>query len=173
MNPTTRRLLIGTAIVLLGLYAASSISSAWTAANRLDRQRDDLEQLRRMLAEIEQVSDAPRVAALELEAPDQILNRITGALKTAGLSPNLLANQTPLQPQRIGRTDFTLRRVEIELDAATAEQIVAFCDALRDASTGSLVRDLQLFNPRRTGRSETWNSQMTLTQVIFSPKSDS
>ena len=173
MSATTKRLIVGVIIILLGLYAVSSISSALRAANRLEADRQDLRELQAMLDEIRQVADAPRVAALEMEAPDQILNRIDAALKSSGLSPNLLANQTPLEPQRIGRSDFELRRVEIELDAATIEQVAAFCDALRDESTGSIVRDLQLFDPQRNGRRETWNSQMTLTQVIFSPKSDS
>ncbi|WP_182866115.1 hypothetical protein [Stieleria mannarensis] len=173
MNAMTHRILVGVAIILVGLFAASSVLSTWAAAERLELDRRDLNELRQKLGEMEQVADAPRVAALELEEPNQILDRINAALQQAELSTNLLANQTPSEPQRIGQTDFKLRRVEIKLNAATVEQIVSFCDALKDESTGSLVRDLQLFDPRQSGSRETWNSQLTLTQIIFSPKSES
>ena len=36
-----------------------------------------------------------------------------------------------------------------------------------------VVRDLNLKQPKSQGRSEQWKAQMTLTQMIFSPKSDS
>lgn len=173
MNATSKRILVGVAIILLGIYAATSITDTWSAADRLELDRQDLAELKQKLGEIEQVSDAPRIAALEIESPDEIVNRINAALDKAGVPSKLLANQTPLQAQRIGQSDFKLRRVDITLNAATTQQIVAFCDALKDESTGSVVRDLQLSEPRRRGQVETWNSQMTLTQVIFSPKSDS
>lgn len=173
MNTTTKRILYGTAIILLGLYAASSVTSAWSAGSRLDQDRQDLRELQQKLSEIERVADAPRVAALELEAVNEIVNRIDDALSKAGLKDTVLANQITFEPQRIGRSEFTLRRVEIELNAATIQQIVAFCDALKDESTGSIVRDLQLFDPERSGVRETWNSQMILTQITFSPKSKS
>jgi hypothetical protein len=172
VNPTAKRIGIGLAIVCLGVYAASSVLSARSAASRLDRDRDDLVELRQKLSEIESVSADPRVAALELEAADRIVNRIDAALLKAGLKDTLLANQTPFEPQRIGQSNFKIRRVEIELNAATVLEIAAFCDALKDESTGSVVRDLQLFAPTRTGSRETWNSQMILTQIIFSPKSE-
>lgn len=172
MNATTKRILIGAAIILLGLYAASCVTSAWSAASRLDHDRQDLRELRHQLTEIERVSQAPRVAALEMEAVNQIVIRIDDALLKAGLVDTVLANQTTFEPQRIGQSDFTLRRVEIKLNAATIQQIVAFCDALKDESAGSVVRDLMLYDPEKSGSRETWNSQMTLTQVIFSPKSE-
>lgn len=172
MTASSKRIAAGLAIIVLALFAASSVMKTWSAEKRLQLDRQDLQELQRLLDEMEQVAAAPRVAALELEAPNQILDRINAALTQNNLSPDLLANETPSEPQRIGQSDFKLRRVEIQLNAASIEQIAAFCDALKDESTGSVVRDLQLYDPRQTGSRETWNSQMTLTQVIFSPKSD-
>jgi len=171
MTANQKRLLVGSLIVALVLYAIGSIGQTRSAANRLLGDVTDLTELRRRLLEIERFSQAPAVAALEVESPDRIVNRIYAALQQAGLDENVLANQTPSQPQRIERSDFTLRRVEIQLNPATVIQIVAFCDALKDESTGSVVRDLQLYEPRRVGSRETWRSQLTLTQVIYSPKS--
>ena len=172
MTLQLKRVLVAIVIVMLGIYAAWSVSETWTLADRLRDDRSDLAELKQKLAEIEQVSAAPRVAALEVEPADAILNRILRALRVAGLKPDVLANHTPSQPQRMGQSDFTLRRVEIKLKPASVPQIVAFCEALRDEATGSVIRDLQLFDPQRSGPRETWNSQMTLTQVVYSPKSD-
>jgi hypothetical protein len=172
MSTTVRRIGVATVILLLGIYAAFNVAGTRSAARRLDLDRRDLRELRQKLREIERVSDAPRVAALDLESPDRIVNRINAALITAGMKETVLANQTPSEPQRIGQSDFKLRRVEIKLNPATVTQIAAFCDALKDESTGSVVRDLQLFDPTRADGRETWMSQMTLTQVIFSPKSE-
>ena len=173
MGPNQRRVLIGSGIIVLAVYAISAVMNVRSASDRLGLDQRDLNDLRSMLSEIDQVADAPRVAALDLESPDEIVNRINDALREAGLNPNVLANQTPFEPQRIGQSDFTLRRVEIELNAASVAEIATFCDALRDETTGSVVRDLQLYDPRRSGTRETWNSQLILTQVVFSPKSDS
>ncbi len=172
MSVSQKRLAVGGVIVALVLYAMWSVIRTDAAADRLRQDVDDLVKLKTQLAEIQRFSKAPAVAALEVESPDQIVNRIDAAVRRAGLDESVLANQTPSQPQRIAGSDFTLRRVEIQLNAATVQQIVAFCDALKDESTGSVVRDLQLYEPRRVGGRETWKSQLTLTQVIFSPKSD-
>jgi hypothetical protein len=155
------------------LYAVWSVVQTAAAADRLRQDVGELVTLQAQLDDIQRFSEAPAVAALEVESPDQIVNRIDAAVRSAGLNESVLANQTPSQPQRIAGSDFTLRRVEIQLNAAAVPQIVAFCEALKDESTGSLVRDLQLYEPRRVGGRETWKSQLTLTQVIFSPKSDS
>ncbi|MCO8121760.1 hypothetical protein NHH03_08430 [Stieleria sp. TO1_6] len=173
MNATGKRILVGTAILMLGLYALASVRGVWSAADRLQLDRQDLAELRQKLGEIRRVADAPAVVALDLEPADSIVNRIDAALQKADLPPQMLANQTPMQPQRMGQSDFMLRKVDIKLNATSVAKIVAFCDALKDETTGSVVRDLQLYDPQRSGGQETWKSQLTLTQVIFSPKSDS
>ncbi|KAA5541085.1 hypothetical protein FYK55_19525 [Roseiconus nitratireducens] len=170
-NLKGKRLLVTGLIACLALAAVDSVLRARSTAAALRSDREDLRELRTMLAEIEQVADTPTVAALQIESADEILNRINAALAEAGLSPSLLASQTPGQPQRIGQSDFTLRKIEIILNAAAVDQVVAFCDALRDESRGSVVRDLSLYDPQRNGRRETWKSEMILTQMIFSPKS--
>lgn len=172
LNASSKRIVVAGVIVVFVLVAAFSLRETFAASRRLDADQRDLAELLHKIDVIERVADAPVVAALTVESPDQILNRILAALKQATLDEKVLANQVPSQPQRIAGSDFTLRRVEIQLNAASVSQIVAFCEALKDESTGSLVRDLQLYEPRRVGNRETWKSQLTLTQLIYSPKSD-
>jgi len=171
VSPSAKRMTVAMAIVLLAIFAAWNVSEVLSDTRRLRSDREDLQRLRRMLFEIDQVADAPRVAALKVESADEILNRINAALSQAGLPPSALASQTPGQPQRIGRSEFTLRKVEISLGAATVAQIVTFCDALKDESTGSVVRDVSLGEPSAARGRERWQSDLVLTQVIFDPKS--
>ncbi|MEM6468515.1 MAG: hypothetical protein AAF802_03020 [Planctomycetota bacterium] len=173
MTAVTRRILIGGFVVALLTYAGMAIASSFRATRRLHQEQSEFGELSQKLGEIRRWASAPRVAALDVESPDQILNRISMALEESGLDANTLSNQTPSEPQRLGQSDFQLRKVDITLRRATIAQIVRFCEALRDESTGSVVRDLQCYDPETQGGRETWLSQMTLTQVIFSPKSES
>lgn len=173
LSVSQRRMVITVGLVLLGLYAAFSYQSVRVSNSRLYAAEEDLGEMEQKIDDIKRLSSAPRVAALELESSDATLNRIHDALSKAGLSQDALSNQAPQTPQRIGQTDFTMRTVEIYLKHAPLEKIVAFCDALRDEETGSVVRDLDLSEPKSSGPTEQWKSQMILTQMIFSPKSES
>ncbi|MEL6104629.1 MAG: hypothetical protein AAFU85_01275 [Planctomycetota bacterium] len=172
MSVTTWRWIIAAAVLALGINAVLSVTQVWGDAKRLQQDRAGLRLMVKQINEIQAVADAPRVAALDIESPDEIVNRINAAVEQASLPRDPVASQNTSEPQRVGKSDFSSRTVEIELKAATVQQIVAFCEALRDESTGSVVRDLMLFNPKSSGNRETWESQMTLTQTIFSPTSD-
>ena len=177
MNAASRtRVLIGLALVILAIYALISVMGAASAAQRLSQARDDLRDVSQKLNEIKQLQSAPKVAALQLESPAEIANRIAKALQAAGLSESTLMKEEPSDPQRVQRTDFEIRATSIELAPATLPQILRFCEALRDPETGTVVRDIVLNAPRNEGsggKEETWESQMVLTQMIFSPKSPS
>lgn len=172
MSATGKRIAVAIGVLGLAVYAFMSVLEVRSTAEELGRHRDNLNEMAKKATQIDELSSAPRVAALEVESSDQILTRINAALEKAGLSGKL-ANQNPMEPQRIDKSDFALRKVDIKLNAATVQQIMAFCEALRDESTGSLVRDLNLYEPKVSGGRETWLSQMLLTQIIFSPKSES
>ncbi len=178
-----QRWLIVIALGVLAVYAILNVRDARSAYWRLQQARGDLTEIQQKLGQIEQLRRAPRVAALDLETPDEIVNRVAAALESAGLPQSALSDQTSSEPQRVQRSDFKLRSITIKLQPATLPQIVRFCDALRDEDTGTTVRDLTLTEPtgranaasRPTGGSyagqEKWEAELTLTQMIFSPTS--
>ena len=172
---SSRQLIAMLGLALLVVIAYLGVADARSAADRLKITQGDLVEVDAKLSEIERYQTAPRVAALDIESPDQIVNRITAALKTAGLPENALLDQTPTEPSRIDRTDFKLRSITIKLKPATLRQILSVCDALRDEETGTVVRDLLLTEPKSNagrGNRENWDATLTLTQMIFSPTSD-
>ncbi|TWT52717.1 hypothetical protein Pla22_03430 [Rubripirellula amarantea] len=178
MNPITRqRWLFLIAMAILAFYAMLSVGASRRAAQRLATAQSDLVETKEKLRDVERLKTAPKVAALQLEAPAEITNRISAAREVAGLPQSSLLRQEPQEPQRIGRSDFEQRSTTITLSALTMKQIIEFCDALRDEQTGTIVRDLTLSNAQtrqskqNNGGPEKWEAEMTLTQMIFSPKS--
>jgi len=175
MNQVTRqRLWFALALLMLGIYAVISLRETLSAQTQLDQTRSDLAELEWRIDDIDRLEQAPRVAALQLESPAQITNRIAAARQAAGLPASSLLKEQPQDPQRIQRSDFEMRSTTIELAPATLPQIIKFCDALRDEATGSVVRDITLSAPQTgeaSGDQEKWAAQLILTQMIFSPKS--
>ena len=174
-NSTSRtRLCIVIALLILGVYAVISILQSRSAAQRLAQASEDLSEVSAKLLDIKRLQRAPKVAALQLESPAEIANRIADALQAAGLSESSLMKEEPSDPQRVQRTDFEMRSTVIDLAPATLPQILRFCEALRDPETGTMVRDMTLSAPRNEESSdgeERWETQLVLTQMIFSPKS--
>lgn len=169
-----RRWLIAIALGMLGVYAVLSVREARSAATRLDQARADLAEVSLKLTEIDRLRAAPKVAALRLESPAEIANRVSAAREAAGLPQSALLKEQPLDPVRIDRSDFELRATMIDLSAASLPQIMAFCQALRDEETGTTVRDITLREARlgaNGGDGEEWVAQLVLTQMIFSPTS--
>lgn len=171
---TRRRWLIALALVVLGVYALLSVNDARSAYKRLEQTQADVLEVKQKLGQIESLKQAPRVAALDMETPDEIVNRVAAALQSAGLPQSALSDQVSSDPQRIQRSDFKVRSITINLQPATLLQIVHFCDALRDEDTGTIVRDLTLTEPKNNealGGQEKWEAELILTQMIFSPTS--
>ncbi len=166
-----QRLWICIAIAVLGVYACTSVLDAWDAESRLQRAQGELAEIEQKVQTIKNAKQKPQVAALDLESPDGIVNRINSALRAAGLPASTLKNQNSAEPTRIAKSEFAQRLVTINLQASRLIQIVKFCDALRDEETGSTVRDIVLSIPRGsgTGNQENWDAELVLTQMIFSP----
>ena len=171
---TRTRILVCIALGILAIYAGLSVRAANSAADRLAQAKGDLAEIAGKLSEMERLKRAPKVAALQLESPAEIANRIASARQAAGLPQSALMKEQPLDPVRIDRSDFELRATSIDLAASTLPKIMAFCDALRDDETGTVVRDITLLEPQTVaggGSEEKWVAQLVLTQMIFSPKS--
>ena len=169
-----QRLWVAIAIGILSVYALFSLGDVSSATNRLREASEDLAETKLKLSAIDRLSNAPRIASLDLESPAEISRRISAALRQAGLPSSTVMDTTPGQPQRIGQSDFKLRATAIKLAPITLQAFISFCDALHDEETGSVIRDITLSEPsNRLGGAtqEKWEIQMTLTQMIFSPKS--
>lgn len=173
-NPKRQRRLIVIALVVMATYAINGLMDTRSKQRQLDQSVQDLGSIHTMLNDINRLKAVPKVAAFRLDSPAEITNRISAARSAAGLPESSLLREEPTAPQRIDRSDFELRSTTIDLAPASLTQIIAFCENLRDADSGTLVRDLILTEPRaeaQQSRPETWKATLVLTQMHFSPTS--
>ncbi|OUW81187.1 MAG: hypothetical protein CBD74_08645, partial [Saprospirales bacterium TMED214] len=99
----------------MGIYAASGVMGTQSKQKRFDQSLRDLDSIRMMLNDINRLKTVPKVAALRLDSPAEVTNRISAARATAGLSESTLLREEPTAPQRIDRSDFELRSTTIDL----------------------------------------------------------
>ncbi len=173
--------------VLLGCFALFFCYRYFASARRraMATQADAAE-LQELSRDIVAAATKPRIASLEVEPAGRISQRVDAALSTAGIPPSKLLSIDPQVPSRLGRTAYRLRLTQIELQELTMKQITRFIAALRDPESGMVVRDFDL-SPRTSDSAnfesaaddgnpasgEFWDARLTLTQMIFSPISDS
>jgi hypothetical protein len=123
-----------------------------------------------MTSEIERLNNAPRIASLEMESPDEISQRITSALKRLKSSATSLQSVDPQPPRRIAKSEYQIRATEVELGQVKLSDLARFITALTKDGQGLEVRDIVLSETRTASKtSETWTARLTLTQVIYSP----
>ncbi len=108
-DATRRRILFGLAIAILAVYALLSVGEARSAALRLTQAQSDLAEVSAKLADIDRLRKTPKVAALQLESPAEITNRVSQARESAGMPQSSLLKEQPSDPVRIDRSDFELR----------------------------------------------------------------
>ncbi len=77
-----QRILIAVALLMLAIYAVFSVLDAWSAQARLSLARMDLAEIVEKIDDMDRLKQAPKVAALELESPEEITNRIAKALQS-------------------------------------------------------------------------------------------
>ncbi|MEM9588663.1 MAG: hypothetical protein AAGA03_15385 [Planctomycetota bacterium] len=160
-------------MVVIGIYAVLSVFDARAAARRLSDATVDLDEMEQKLASIQRLQQKPSIAALDLESPAEVSQRVLRARESAKLPEAAILQLIPSSPVRVDRSDFKMRSTSIQVRATTLERVLQFCDALRDDQTGLMVRDLVLTQPRsaRGGGADVWECELVLTQMIYSPKS--
>jgi len=155
-------------LALLGYLRMNASAAAMLAASR------DVDECRKLVAEIATLQQLPQFAALEADSSTVIGQRIEHANKTAQLPAESLIRIQPQAPFRLGNSEYRLWPTRLELKQVTLEQVTTFAHSLVDEERGLTVRDLRLWTTSSesiAGIGETWSAEITLTQVTFSPTS--
>lgn len=172
---TTRSLrgvaLLAVAAGLLAGWMAWDYQSA-VAEVRVGEER--LGVARRQAAEIVQLRNQPRLAATHMIEAEPLNELISRAREAAKFEERAVERVDPRSPARWRDSAYLLRPVVVHLRSLPLEQIIKFVSGLGDVEQALWVNQLRLTPLRRdqptTQGSETWNAELTLTQVIFSPK---
>lgn len=152
------------------LYIAYDLHAAALAA-ALDAH-DQLQICRQQAAEIEQIRQQPKFAALAVLTDQELSERVRSARDAAGIAESAVDLIDPQQPVAIGRSAYLRRPVAIDLRSISLKQVAVFVDRLTDVESGMWVSQLRLSPVRQMEADhELWNTELVLTQLLFSPTS--
>lgn len=171
--------MIATGLVAMIGVNLWSVNRMWGAKAQVHEAVEELEEARRDLANLRRLEVQPRVASLEeeTESPSDIAERILNAFRQAGL-PETTRYDSPVSASntvsdQFRDSDYVERETLINIYELRLPQIVQFAQFLEEPEKGLTVRDVTLTAGTSTAPgNETWNANLTLTQLIFSPKSN-
>jgi len=127
-----------------------------------------------LAAEILEMKGQPVRASMQVVSSSDLFRRVENAAKSASMPIENLVLINPQPVRRIGDTDYKQQQTEMILRHVTLEQMVRFLHALTAFEDSSLsVESIRLLAPRHDAGSdkETWHAEVTLTQLIYFPKS--
>ena len=161
--------------IVIAALSIGLLLQQWQATAResdsLQTALEDLEEIREKIRRIRSFADAPQVAALAEESPEETTDRIDAAMRATGLSDRTLQSIAPGPTTRVDRTDFVRRGTVIDLTGVTLKEMFRFAEKMAAPETGaviSAVRILPMPERNRDGR-EQFEVEMTLTQTIYFP----
>jgi hypothetical protein len=173
-----RQAILGISLLCLSMIVLGFSLSHWVTINReWISAADDLELCQRLTRDIHGLQNQPRIASLEVESPQQTIERVTAAQVQSQLASDSLASVSPALPTRFGTTAYQTRNTELILQHVTLAQLHQFAAAMNDNDQGLVVRELSM-TPAPTERAdasnsvERWNVRLVLTQLIYSPTSN-
>lgn len=164
-----------TATVLIAFVAVSLAAVYWMFSDfamerdRLLEATARLEECQASVQEIDRLNQKPRVAALVADTAGDINRRINTACEVSGLVAKNVVNLA--LPEEAG-SEYSRRNTTLIIEAATLAKLVLFAQAIEDTEAGLSIKSLKLTpSSPRTTTEEQWTANLTLTQLIFSPKS--
>lgn len=188
MNQTRSQIWVFVIVMLAGVIAWDRWSVMRAAEDSLQEVVNQTDEIQKKLKQIQSLRDRPTVIASTASSPDEVLQLIESARGAAGWQPRNIIAQQPQIPRRIDRSDYLQRATELRIQSVTLPSLVTFCRELTTdepgAAAGRRVSRI-LLRPTRQARigvkpdqvssdgstQEVWDVDLTLTQTIYSPKS--
>jgi hypothetical protein len=163
-------------VALLITLAISFVGTAvWFrgAREQVSRAASNLQECERLAQQIEVGADQPQLAGLESHSENELSQRAETAAAACGIPVASLASIIPMSERRIGDSAYQEQPSRIEITAVTLSQLYRFLEALKQGATGMRVAAIGLTAPpSNAGNSEErWNVDVTLTHLIYAPKS--
>jgi len=172
MNPQKRKAwLVGVMFVLLVLAAAWSVNAMLEQRAGARQALADLNECRRLAAEIDMLRDEPTVAADEAMGIQEIGDHISAALTKADLNSAVIDGVFPQSERRLGDTPYMQKPTALALRGVALPKLAVFLYDLTDG-TGLRLRELQLRVPHGDHEPNVWNADATLTYLIYAPAED-
>jgi cell division protein FtsB len=165
-------------VLTLLLVAALIGTAAWryqhlaAARERARASAADTRAAQRLKQEIASLRRQPKLAKTRAIQQPAIASQVENAANQAGIGegPSQLVRIDPAQrPRRLEGSIYQAKPVHIALSKVTMEQLVGMLRPLLEADRGLACKRIHLTAPADQPRGKRWNSDLTLTYLIYRP----
>ena len=119
---------------------------------------------------IEELLRSPRKAVGEELGLTEFARAVEEAAEGAGVSPQQVVRIEPEPPSRAGESEYLRKSTRVELRRVTLTSLLRFTRGMHEAREGIFLRDIRLQAPHSERLKDSWNTELTLSYLIFSPK---
>lgn len=139
---------------------------------QIDQEMASLDECRELATKISTWNRRPTVATLDVTSPEKLTQQITSCIRTAAIPKSSLLSISPGETSQISGSDYRQRITAVRLRSVTLAGLADLQQAL-DAGNGLYLRDVRLTvaDSNASNDAERWDALLTLTQLIYSPKS--
>lgn len=162
--------------LLCGLAVTVALVGVWqqyaNARSEAVQSRERTMSCRQLASELMAMRDRPTFVASEICDVTALTGMIGGARIKAGLEENRIDLVDPRQAERLRDSPYLVRPVSIALRGLTLRQAATFIHSLSDPNQGMWVSQMRLSPTRHEAApaaAELWNTELLLTQLVFSP----
>jgi hypothetical protein len=140
---------------------------------------EDLASRRLRVPQITLLRLKPDRAARESRSQVALAKTIEESATRSGLKPTQVVSIEPQSPRRVADTPYEEYATLVRIEAVTLGELAKLAEAIREESSADhplQVSALRVAVPFQTGKStdesvEAWNVELTLTYLVYSPKS--
>jgi predicted Zn-dependent peptidase len=161
--------LLSVLLALLVLAAAWSYGMLARSRAAATGARADLEECRRLAAEIEGAAKRPALAAEHERVVTEVTGLVEEAAKFAQIPPEKIERITPEAARRVGDSVYTEKPTQVVLQDVTLKQVVELLHRLAASGRGLTPKSLRIVAPRGEDAGDLWTAELVVTYLIYDP----
>ena len=168
-------LIIITAFLVVGTIL--SVSRYRRACSIATRATENLDVCRGISDQIEAMRAVPAHVSLESQSTQDLALCVQRASQAAEMAHGAIASITPQTSRRLADTAYLEQNNDLDIRQVTLQQLIRFLNEAIARQSGLRVTSIRLQAPRTSDSSrdsteaDIWSSEVTLTHLVFSPKS--
>lgn len=167
-------------LVLASMAAAGCWWNAYSANTAAEEATRLLAECQRLATRIEASRGGATLAQETQEPQDDLAQQIEAWARRAGISAASITQIVPIPPRRLGQSSYLESGATVDLRGVTLSQLAQFEQQMSAAATRVVLEAAHLTAPRGNAeaggnapanRLETWRAEISLTYLVYSPKS--
>ena len=169
MSERSRITLIFICVVMLLVVCLWSVWNLYSAKQETQLAHEDYQNAREMIQQIKKLQDQPKL----VEAGDMAMSDLRIRLEKAAQKADLhsLSSVWSENTQRVNQSSYLMQRTRVAVDNTSLKQMLEFLWHVENSNLSLTVSSLRL-SVKEGGKPqqvESWKSDLTITNLIYSP----